>query len=532
MRTTLQRLLCVFALSGTVACDGDSDEPIPSEDAVQDTLSEDTDAGADAGEDADDSDGDVGAEVDTAQEDVDAELDSDDAAEDADAADTAEVTPLPPYERQYPLASEMPAPEGHRWARSIVHLHSTHSHDACDDVPRLEDGGYNLECMHSLRDALCDVKIDVAWLTDHPTHMDEVESFADLLLYVEGTDELVLGDDERPYANWIGCEDGHRVLLRAGAEDSLMPLGLRAHVAEDFETRHAIMNGYTAEDAAAMRAQDALIWVAHTEQRTAADLNEIGVEGMEVYQLHANLDPRIREEWLGLDSLGPVAQLFPLLANNTTMPPDLAFLVFAETNEPSLRVWAEILVERPMVGTAGTDAHENTFPGEVSDGERLDSYRRMMAWFTNYLLVEGELTPESARAALAAGNVMIVFDVVGDGAGLDFAVTDTAGRHEMGDSFTYEAGATLAGTVPTPVGPSGIEAAVTTRVLRAVDGDWEEVATYGGGDFEYTLPEAGAYRVEVRVTGAHFAPYLDHLHSVAERDIVWVMSNAWRVGLD
>lgn len=37
--------------------------------------------------------------------------------------------------------------------------------------------------------------------------------------------------------------------------------------------------------------------------------------------------------------------------------------------------------------TLGNDCHRDTFPQLLPDGERIDSYRRMMLWFTNHLLV-------------------------------------------------------------------------------------------------------------------------------------------------
>ena len=66
-------------------------------------------------------------------------------------ADTATTAPV--YERQYPLTETFPAPAGKVWRRSIVHLHSTHSHDACDGDPRV-DGEVNAPCLASLRAAL------------------------------------------------------------------------------------------------------------------------------------------------------------------------------------------------------------------------------------------------------------------------------------------------------------------------------------------------------------------------------------------
>lgn len=448
---------------------------------------------------------------------------------DADAADGSDdADPPAPFSRTYPPTEAMPAPEGMRWARSIVHLHSTHSHDACDDVPRLEDGSYNIPCMLSLRAALCDVRIDVAFLTDHPTHMDEV-GFADLLLHVPETDTLVVTEDG-PYANWIPCEDGHRVLVRVGAEDELMPVGLRRHVVEDQAERHEIMNAYTAEAAATMRDAGALIWVAHSEGRRVEDLRAIGIDGMEIYQLHANLDPRIRSGALGLDPLGPVTALFPLLNGTSPVPPDLAFLGFFEQNVPSLSKWAELLADGPVVGTGGTDAHENTFPGPASDGERLDSYRRMMSWFSNYLLVEGELGPDSAEQALGAGRVLVAFDVLGSPAGVDLWV-DAGGRLEMGTTAGHVGTEVLRGTVPAPVGPSGITAGVQVLVLVAEGATWREVGRYPAGTIEHPLTEPGIYRVEARVTGAHLAPWLATTDWAGD-EFPWLYSNAWRLGVD
>ena len=467
--------------------------------------------------------------------DEDAEAGSDSAIDaaveaDADTGDTEPDQPPPDPEsfRRTAVPTEsMPAPDGYRWARAIVHLHSTHSHDACDDVPRLDDGSYNDPCVTSLREALCEARIDVAYQTDHPTHMAEIP-FEDLL-HIRDGDDPVFGEDGSPIANRIPCANGHDVLLRAGAEDALMPVGMTRHVPGTPEERDALMSQYTAEAAATMREAGAWIWVAHTEEKTFDDLQRIGVDGIEVYQLHANLDPRSRTEFLGLDAVGPIADLFPLLAGTTRMHADIAFLGFVEDNAPSLARWAELLQVRPVVGTAGTDAHENTFPEEMPDGERLDSYRRMMSWFSNHLLVEGELTLESAQDALGSGRVLIVFDLFGSAAGADFYMQDGESRHEMGETFELADGLELRGTIPIPALDSGEAGPVSARVLRADGSEWTEVATMQSGPFTVPIEEPGAYRVEVRTTGAHFAPYLDVSPHFAERVVPWLMTNAWRV---
>ena len=50
--------------------------------------------------------------------------------------------------------------------------------------------------------------------------------------------------------------------------------------------------------------------------RTLADG---GLDGMEVYNLHANIDPKIRENHLGLDAFGAITGLAPWLAGRTTL---------------------------------------------------------------------------------------------------------------------------------------------------------------------------------------------------------------------
>ncbi len=508
----------------------DSADETPSEDVAVDTVA---DVQTDGSGDDVDAAADVAPEDDVAEDDVDAvDDDVEDGADDAGSEDAPDATP-PAFERTYTEATTHVAPDGHVWARSIVHLHSTHSHDACDGEPRTEEGEYNIACLHSLRDALCEVRIDVAWLTDHPVHMSEVDSFVDLLLHVPETDTLLLDDEERPYANWMTCENGHRTLVRVGAETAaLMPVGLHAHLEGDAEERRAAINEYTPEAAAEMRAQGALVWVAHTEGRTVEDLRRVGVDGLEIYQLHANIDPGIREEFLGLEPAGAITSLGPMLVGRSQVQPDLAFIVFAGENTPSLNIWGTLLKEGPMVGTAGTDAHENTFPIEMIDDERLDSYRRMMSWFSNYVLVEGELTPEASQQALGEGRVMVVFDVLGLADGLDFSMDVDGTRFEMGSSPPAGESVVLRGNVPTPVGQTGLEAPVRTLVFRMGETEWEQAAEFGAGAFEFAVTEPGVYRVEVRTTANHLAPYMAELAEHADREIAWVMTNAWRVGLD
>lgn len=493
---------------------------------------------------------DGGSDVSNADAEVDTEHDT---VGDADVDDTPNVDDTAPgdanadavvgprdYRRTYTGATEWPAPARHTWVRSIVHLHSTHSHDACDGEPR-PDGGYNEPCVDDLRAALCTTRIDVAWLTDHPEHQVEVP-FIDALLYDETNNDTLLtnvGGD--PIANRISCENGHNVIVRTGTEDRLMPLGLEAYTAADESERARIHNNRDAEAVEAFRSVGALVWQAHAEERSLAEMRAVELDGFEVYQLHANLDPNIREDSLGLDPAAPYADLSAFLFGTTQVHPDLAMLLFLDDNRPSLAHWAHLIQERPVVGTAGTDAHQNVFSSDGGDGERMDSYRRMMSWFSNYVLVEGELSPLAAQQALAAGRVVIGFDILGEIAGFDAWLSVDGTRYEVGSTVnsiaTEDVGpqsVSVHVVVPPLTGPSGIPAELSGRLLRADGGEWVPVGeAFEAGTHEIPLDEPGAYRVEVRATGAHLAPYLaEFTDKIAGTSFPWIMSNAFRWNLD
>jgi hypothetical protein len=279
-----------------------------------------------------------------------------------------------------------------------------------------------------------------------------------------------------------------------------------------------------------MKEAGALIWQAHTEQRPLELLLTTDLDGMEIYQLHANIDPNIREEALGLDGYAPLLDLAPfLIPGKTPVHPDLTFLLFLEDNRPSLDRWAALLLKRPMVGTAGTDAHENVFPGLGGDGERLDSYRRMISWFSNYVLVEGGVTPQTTQAALSAGRVFVGFNVLGDVSGFDAWLEIEGARHEMGASVNHGTTASLHVTVPR-ISDVGGDAQLTGRLLRATEDGWTTVGEgFREGAHELSLTEPGAYRIEIRTTAAHLAPYLgEYAEKLEGRDFPWIMTNAWR----
>ena len=158
--------------------------------------------------------------------------------------------------------------------------------------------------------------------------------------------------------------------------------------------------------------------MAHTEGRDLAELATLGLDGIELYQLHANLDPDIRMEYLGLARDDYLAAVIPFFLTEGRQP-DLATLGFLLPNEPSIVALEPLGQSQRLTISAGTDAHQNVFTSIATDGERGDSYRRMIRWFNNRIRAT-ELTPQAVKAALRAGNNHIVFESFGTPVGFDF----------------------------------------------------------------------------------------------------------------
>ncbi len=442
--------------------------------------------------------------------------------------------PPPRWPRTLPPAATMaPGDTGARWLRTIVHAHSVHSHDACDGNPYV-DGGPNEPCLQSFRRALCDTRVDVVFLTEHAERIALVP-FETVMQQRDGDEPIV--EDGSLVGYYIGCPGGHRVMLLPGAENELMPLGLRRHP----DLREGSLNRAYHHDgpdgARRFREAGALVAVAHCEQRTRAELDAIAPDVIEIYNIHANLDPRIAGVALGLD-LGPLlSDTIAFSQRPRGLDPDWMFLAIFRENHVDLAHWAAFAARGQRVaGIAASDAHENSFPGIFPDGERGDSYRRIFRWFSNAVRVTGAVTRESVMEALAAGRVHAVFEAYGTPVG--FSLTARSGGatggmaevHHVGDSVALGAGVVLRVGVPTvhALDPALPSPAVRVRLLRAEsDGRWTEVAA-GSEALTYTVSTAGAYRAEALITPNHARPYIPRFERLV-REVPWVYSNVLRV---
>ena len=429
------------------------------------------------------------------------------------------LTPVPWNPGHTRLLEEV---RGYRYARGIIHLHSPNSHDACDGEPR-PGGVPDAECLADLKAALCTTAADFAFLTDHPTHAAD-QPYEDLF-WLEGDDEAVT-ENGSAVANSMACPDGSRTLIMPGIEDELMPVGLARHVDEDPLVRSEIYNESAPETVASLVEAGGVVLVAHTEHRSVEALTplaEAGLSGVEMFNLHAMVDPSKRAEDLGLDPSQWLVDAAPFTDPAGTGEPDLMFLAFYQEQSPSIAIWDALSTTRTTVGVAGTDAHQNVMDWSLRDGERLDSYRRMIRWFSNWLLVEDTNSPADHREALRQARVYTVFESLGTPAGLDVHATDNDGAvHEVGATLS---GGTLSVTCPTlaPDSPTNTTPPdIGARILK--DG-----ALFAEGCGDHDFDGAGVYRVVFDLTPWHLEDLLGENPTAWMRPYPWVYSNPFRV---
>ncbi|HEY3354927.1 MAG TPA: hypothetical protein VGQ83_16860 [Polyangia bacterium] len=433
----------------------------------------------------------------------------------------------PTWSPSPPATSELAPLRGERYVRGIIHAHSVYSHDACDGNPWPD--GPNLECWGQIRAAMCAAGEDWFMLTDHNSSLSSEDDFTKLLLHdAAAGDELVLKAGA-PIANRVACGDGRTVLLMAGHEDSIMPIGMEGHIAGDAQARSDFYGRRDAEAVGRYRDElGALVLQNHTEERTVEDLAALGLDGVEVFNAHAALLPGARKDFLHVDPSGALDGVLPFFDFHedtwkTSPEPDLSLLGFLEDFAVYNATWDALLAQGRMLGVLGTDVHQNTYPFILKDGERGDSYRRMMRWYSNWvLLAPGELTPDALKAAMRQGRMAGVFEVLGTPAGLDFHAETAGAIAEVGDEVALGAGPKLVAVAPTVLGLSAAQAQPEVALSLKCNG--AEVAT-GTDRLEYTPTAAGFCRLDVTIVPHHLTPYLGATPEPFVKTYPWVKVN-------
>lgn len=405
--------------------------------------------------------------------------------------------------------------------KGLVHAHSIYSHDACDGQPKNDAGVYDSECLADFRRDVCTSKHDFVFLTDHGDSFRENE-FPDVLLYRPAEGDALITHDGAPTANRLACPGDDPILVMAGTETGTMPVGLERHL-----SNRALYGG--TDDVAVRAAQDAgaVSLVAHTEDWTPEQLTSMPLDGFEMYNLHRS----------SLQNIGIAAELVfgkVELGDFDGLPhPDAFFTAFTLDDPTYFSTWGTVLARGARrVTTMGTDCHRNTFRQKLQDGERIDSYRRMMSMFSNHLLVrpgaDGTFDDRSLKEALRARRLYGTFDFLGAPEGFDFFASEGAVTKEIGDSVALSSGAVL--EVKTPrvrdLDPGATPPAITTKLWLAKEGGWDEVASTTEPTLRFSPTLPGVYRAEVRIVPSHLKPFIGKRSDFIRNERPWVLSNA------
>ena len=440
------------------------------------------------------------------------------------------------------------SPQGFRIARVITHYHSPYSYDACD-FKGLEGEKLNQSCVKDLKVALCQNRVDYTFITDHPKNMAKF-SIRELLL-LEPKDELILNHNA-PYANRIGsCDSGFKPTLLTGIEGQLLALGLQSHLeVSSLEEKLKLYESDTRLLRDRLRDEaGSLVMIPHTEDKLVDKMLALEPDGLEIYNLHANVDPKIRLKHLKVPPFRHFGILSYLLDPYNELIADFAFLGFLEKFPTYRQKWNTLISNgQKLTGIVGTDSHQNVFPQKTSDGERLDSHRKLTRLMSNYVLVNS-MEIEEVKAALKLGRSWMVFEGLAVPTQMDFYATpgpedqvelvslDPKGMHAV-LSRVFTPGDALK---MTPQGlhfhitapklhektPAGKEAPII-RVALIKSGSLSEdvvVAKSVGQDIDILVTEKGAYRAEVSIVPRHLRDFLGDFSSQADLTYDWIITN-------
>lgn len=431
-------------------------------------------------------------------------------------------TPAPVWTPSTTYATERAPLRGLIDRRGLIHAHSVYSHDACDNKPELESGEKDPVCFDDFREGMCASKHDFVMLSDHRDGFSD-GTYPEVLLYRPDQGDTLVMRNARPVANLAACPDGSKVLIMAGLEARTMPVGLEQHVAPR-EMRSAIYGEATPEAIEMFKENGAVVLLQHTEDWTPETLVELPIDGFEMFNLHANT----------FLNLGGILEVVLRAAEDdfVGMPhPDVGVIGFISEDPRYLERWGTVLSQTKRVTTMGTDCHRNSFKPALQDGERMDSYRRMMIMLSNHILVEpradGTWDDSDLKAALRAGRLYGAFEMYGYPVGFDYHARAGEAVHEMGSSVALSSSPELSVRAATirNLDPKVEAPEIYIRILRAREGGWDEVAR-GDEKLSYRPDTPGAYRAEVRMRPRHLKPYLGVQAALGEEDRIWIYSNA------
>jgi hypothetical protein len=452
----------------------------------------------------------------------------------AQAPDDAAVDAKWPGYDPYAItpASALAAPRGFQLHRGTIHLHSVYSWDAADQKGFIDGQGnqnydagkINQPYYDDLRKGLCKTDQEFAFLTDHTAHFPEFE-FPDVLLYRPDLGDQLVQENGKPVANKLACPGGNPVLLAAGCDFNALAIGLKQHVADTLDARRMVYGVDTDQSFAALRQNGALVLAGYLPRWDHTQLMSLKFDALEAYNPIFNFQDRLGDA---------LSLILTMKKDPGAVPvPELGLITIFQENTTILGLWAEMAQKSRIPNFLGSNAHENVLPGETWDGERFDSYRRMLHWWTNYVMLPGgtEVTEDAIKNAIAAGRTFGSFDYLGAPSGFDYHAEAGGKTYEMGDQIAPNVSTNLVVTAPTVVGLASIDTppVVRVRILKAQGTSWMEVAA-GSGTVTAMNVQPGVYRAEARITPLHLKPNLGRSPDQYLNEQLWIYANPIWVG--
>lgn len=437
----------------------------------------------------------------------------------------------PEWNRELPPSADLGRPRGYRIARTLVHTHSPISYDACDKKG-VSDAANAKTCLDQLRYSFCANRFDYAFITDHPNKMVDY-NFDDLLLFRQNENDTLVYGSDGPVANRMNCPGGHKTMILAGFEDRLVALGMTRHIGATADERNGVYTGENIETAVSLRTNaNAIVSIPHTESRSLDLLRSVKPDVIEIINIHASIDPKIRGQYLRQDYFeGIIDMVVNWIDPYSEQEPDLAFLAFLNFSPVYFEKWNTLLNEGMHIAPiAATDSHQNALTWTDRYDERLDSHRRLGRWLSNHYLLLGD-DPGHVKSAVKYGRGWIVMEGLGTPVGMDFyAETAGGGYTNPGESVTLVPGKTfLKVKLPWlhPDSPSSGDLPEIKILLRKIVSDGSEaiVARTTNEDLTWEVKDRGIYRAEVTILPQHLKGFLNYKKDDYMRETTWIITN-------
>ncbi len=395
-------------------------------------------------------------------------------------------------------------------------------------------GSISESCLSDLRSSFCSNHVDFAFISDHPNNF-EYHEIPELLSLKTG--DALINNSGTATANQMSpCSDNFSPVYTVGFENNkgLMALGMNQHLDASQSVRDSLYNQQSLTVRNQLYEQaGALVVIPHTESQTVSAIEAIQPDAIEIYNIHANIDPKIRLNYLGLSPFGGISKVAAYSMDPYhQLNSDFAFFAFFKISQIYFNIWDQLIADNYHVtGLVGTDAHEN-IPGLYdSSGERLDSHRRLVRFISNYVLLK-TMTVDSVKDAIRSGQTSLVVEGISVPSGMDFFGNEGTTIVEIGHTASLASSngsVMLTAKMPSIQGgvPAGTQSPGIRMELRKVQpgGSDQVVASSSSGDLVYNATSAGAYRLQVYIVPRHLKIYLGGLFSQADSEYTWIVTN-------